>query len=155
MPNRLNIAPLAVAQNTRDALAGAPAKNVAVARPAAALRTAPRAAAMADDDTIPLESLSVVVFDCETDCGFERLCGYSREAFVRQIMPRAQHARSKFRRSCVWSMHEVGGPNEVLKLAKKHTFWRDQAEEGKSPVHELLALFDRALLIVGYNCAPL
>ena len=30
--------------------------------------------------------LSVVVFDCETDCGFERLCGYSRDAFVRQVM---------------------------------------------------------------------
>ena len=94
----------------------------------------------------------VVVFDAETDSGFERLCGYSRDAYLRQIMQftclctlevpaAAVHACTKF-------------PDDVdalLAASTRRTFWRDCAEDGKTPVDDLLALFDRATLIVGYN----
>ena len=41
--------------------------------------------------------------------------------------------------------------DELVRTATKHTYWRDEAEEGGTPVDGLLALFDRADVIVGFN----
>lgn len=111
----------------------------------------PHSAAMAAglDAGAYLAESSVVVFDCETDCGFERMCGYTRDAFVRQVMQFTCVCALEIPAAAVWE--HKSDPAKVLALAKKHTFWRDKAAEGQTPVHDLLALFDRAVLIVGYN----
>lgn len=95
--------------------------------------------------------LSVVVFDCETDCGFERLCGYSRDAFVRQVMQFTCVCALEVSAADVWQATTEEARADALRKARRHTFWRDRAEAGKTPVDDLLALFDRAVLIVGYN----
>jgi hypothetical protein len=51
----------------------------------------------------------------------------------------------------VWQATTEESRADALRKARRHTFWRDRAEAGKTPVHDLLALFDRAALIVGYN----
>ena len=112
------------------------------------------ASANANHDSIRtyLSDSSIVVFDCETDCGFERMCGYTRDAFVRQVMQFTCVCALEIPASAVWE-ESASDPDaqKALSLATKHTFWRDHAAEGQTPVHDLLALFDRAVLIVGYN----
>ena len=42
--------------------------------------------------------------------------------------------------------------SELIQECDRHSWWRDVAEKGCSPVASLLDLFDAADVIVGYNC---
>jgi hypothetical protein len=56
--------------------------------------------------------------------------------------------------SCIPSDLVASGASEqeVMTSATGHTYWRDVAEKGKTPLDGLLELFDGADLIVGFNC---
>tara|TARA_B100001173_G_scaffold308196_1_gene318027 strand:+ start:1475 stop:2188 length:714 start_codon:yes stop_codon:yes gene_type:complete len=100
----------------------------------------------------PAKKGPVVIFDAETDSGFERLCGYSRDAYLRTVMQFTCLCALEVPTDAVEACkHLPDDVDTLLEAGTKHTFWRDLAEDDKTPVHDLLALFDRATLIVGYN----
>lgn len=91
----------------------------------------------------------VVVYDCESDCGFSDVAGYTRDEKITKYM--------QFTCICAAvipsnSIVRNGSPDEVVAQATKMTWWRDIAEKGCSPIDSLLDLFDGADVIVGYNC---
>lgn len=91
----------------------------------------------------------VVVFDCESDCGFHGCNWKEREHHICTVMQPTVICALVMPTSLIMAKAD---PDEILKASEKKTFWRDQAERGYTPVHGLLSLFDRADAIVGYNC---
>eukprot|EP00966_Prymnesium_polylepis_P246061 5691522-Prymnesium_polylepis.1 len=91
----------------------------------------------------------VVVFDCESDCGFNGCNWKEREHHISAVMQPTVICALVMPSSLIMAKADT---EEILKASEKKTFWRDQAERGYTPVHGLLALFDKADAIVGYNC---
>lgn len=91
----------------------------------------------------------VVVYDCESDCGFSDVAGYTRDEKITRYMQFTCICASVIPSS---SIVRNATPEEVVAQATKMTWWRDIAEEGCSPIDSLLDLFDGADVIVGYNC---
>lgn len=90
-----------------------------------------------------------VVFDCESDCGFAEVAGYTREEKIAKFMQFTVVCAQVIRSSAVvWG----ASADDVLRESEKLTWWRDVAQRGDTPVDSLLALFDGADVIVGYNC---
>ncbi len=91
-----------------------------------------------------------MVFDIETDSGVPR--GYlpsAREDFLERIM--------QFTVACAVTLPSSAIENRedtetVIGKCDRHSWWRDVADRGCSPVASLLDLFDKADVIVGYNC---
>mgnify|MGYP006138541455 CR=1 FL=1 len=91
----------------------------------------------------------MVIFDCESDCGFSSVPGYTRDEKISSYM--------QFTCICatvIASKLVVRGasPDDIISQATKMVWWRDVAEKGCTPVDSLLELFDSADVIVGYNC---
>ena len=89
-----------------------------------------------------------VAFDCESDCGFEDIAGYTREEKIAKVM--------QFTVICarVIPTHAVvrgASADDVLAQSTMLTWWRDVAEIGCTPIDSLLDIFDDAEVIVGYN----
>lgn len=91
----------------------------------------------------------VVVYDCESDCGFSDVAGYTRDEKITKYMQFTCICASVIPSNSI--VRNVS-PDEVVAQATKMTWWRDIAEEGCSPIDSLLDLFDGADVIVGYNC---
>jgi hypothetical protein len=91
----------------------------------------------------------VVVFDCESDCGFNECNWKEREHHIGTVMQPTVICALVMPSSLIMAKADT---EEILKASETKTFWRDQAERGYTPVHGLLALFDTADAIVGYNC---
>ncbi len=91
----------------------------------------------------------VVVFDCESDCSLKTCPGGTKEEKLSRYM--------HFTVCCALTMpsdailHKADA-DEIMHLSKRHHYWRDQAEPGTTPIDGMLALFDAADVIVGYNC---
>lgn len=91
----------------------------------------------------------VVVFDCEADCGFQGCSWREREHHICTVMQPTVICALVMPTSLVLARAD---PEDIIKASEKRAWWRDQAERGYTPVHGLLALFDRADVIVGFNC---
>lgn len=90
---------------------------------------------------------TVLVWDVETDCSFSQLNGMCREQQMR-VMQATVICAWEFR-SC--DSVQVGNWNGALEHVRKHTWWRDEAADGKTAFSELLELLDRAEVNVAYN----
>ena len=90
----------------------------------------------------------VIVWDCESDCAFDKLPGETHEeklcfmqftVICAILMPSA--------------MIKKRAPVDlIMQNSTRYSWWRDVAEHGSNPVVSLLRLFDEADMIVGYNC---
>lgn len=90
----------------------------------------------------------VLVYDCESDSGFENLPGDHRADKIKFM---------QFTVICAIAMPveliERKAPvDEVLAHSTVYSWWRDVSEQGSNPIVTLLNLFDDAELIVGFNC---
>lgn len=109
----------------------------------------------------------VCCFDCETDSAFAQHGGRRSERIemmqftcivvtcvdadlVKRGAGCAQPARRP-RAAQPAQPAPASRVDEVLRSAVTRTFWRDEAKDGRTPVHELLELFDAARCIIGYN----
>lgn len=108
------------------------------------------AMAAASPSPPPSPPRCVVVWDAESDTGFSAVAGYTRDEKIGTLM--------QFTVICALEIPSepilAGAPEEqVLAQSTRHTYWRDVADTapGSTPVDGLLALFDRAEVIVGYN----
>jgi len=90
-----------------------------------------------------------VVFDCESDSGFGGATGNVErmEVITHSMQPTVVTA------VVVPSSLVLSGADEqtVLQRCVRKSWWRDVAEEGSNPFVSLIALFDKAEVIVGYN----
>tara|TARA_B110001452_G_scaffold259855_1_gene256709 strand:+ start:6880 stop:7638 length:759 start_codon:yes stop_codon:yes gene_type:complete len=90
----------------------------------------------------------VVVFDCESDSLFSTLPGESHEDKIRYMQFTVVSALAL---PC--ELIEAGAPiDDIMSRGVVYNWWRDVAEDGNNPLVSLLALFDGAEAIVGYNC---
>lgn len=91
-----------------------------------------------------------VAFDLETDSGVPR--GHppgTRDDFLERIMQFTVACAVKLPSSAI---ENCESPETVIEKCERHSWWRDVADRGCSPVAGLLDLFDQADVIVGYNC---
>jgi hypothetical protein len=91
---------------------------------------------------------TVVVFDAETDSGFDNLRGFTHAEKIGRIIQPTVVCATTVPSALVLNGASAEG---VLEHATHHVYWRDVAEDGKTPFDELFELFDRADVIVGYN----
>lgn len=89
-----------------------------------------------------------VVFDCESDCSFAECAGGTRDDKL--------HNHMQFTTLCAavvpsQPVLERAGWDAIKQATTRRTFWRDEAAAGGTPLDELLALFDRAEVIVCFN----
>lgn len=90
----------------------------------------------------------VVVFDCESDSLFSTLPGSCQEEKIRYMQFTVTSAVALPSEPI-----EAGATiDEVMSRGVMYHWWRDVAEDGTNPLTSLLALFDGADAIVGYNC---
>jgi len=90
----------------------------------------------------------VIVFDCESDSLFSTLPGNFHEDKIRFMQFTVVSALAL---PC--EPIEAGAPiDEIMSRGVMYNWWRDVAEDGNNPLVSLLALFDGAEAIVGYNC---
>lgn len=90
----------------------------------------------------------VIVWDCESDHGFDNRMGKTNEDMINFM---------QFTVICAIAMPsemiERSAPvDEIMANSVRYSWWRDVAEQGTNPIVTLLELFDKADLIVGYNC---
>lgn len=90
----------------------------------------------------------VLVYDCESDSGFENLPGDHHEDKIKFM---------QFTVICAIAMpvdmiEQKAPADEILAHSTRHWWWRDVSEKGSNPIVSLLKLFDDAELIVGFNC---
>lgn len=88
----------------------------------------------------------VLVWDCESDCGF--VPGETQEERLRFM---------QFTVICAIAMpseliKRKAPVEEIINNSTRYSWWRDVAEQGSNPIVTLLQLFDEADLVVGYNC---
>ena len=105
------------------------------------------AMAAASPSPPPSPPRCVVVWDAESDTGFSAVAGYTRDEKIGTLM--------QFTVICALEIPSepilAGAPEEqVLAQSTRHTYWRDVADTapGSTPVDGLLALFDRAEVIL-------
>lgn len=101
------------------------------------------------EDACPEQHGIVVVFDCEADCGFSGTSWREREHHITTVMQPTVICALVIPSNLISSLAD---PNEIIKASEKRSWWRDEAVRGYTPVHGLLALFDKADVIVGFNC---
>lgn len=90
----------------------------------------------------------VVVFDCESDSLFSMLPGAFQEDKIRYMQFTVVSAVVL---PC--ELIEAGAPvDEIMSRGVMYHWWRDVAEDDNNPLVSLLALFDGADAIVGFNC---
>lgn len=90
----------------------------------------------------------VMIFDCESDSLFSMLPGAFQEDKMRYMQFTVVSALAL---PC--EPIEAGAPiDEIMSRGVMYNWWRDVAEDGSNPLVSLLALFDGADAIVGYNC---
>jgi hypothetical protein len=90
--------------------------------------------------------MSVVVFDLESDSSFLQHAGASRDAIFARMQATVACALVLDADLC------LRDGDEAVKRGAAFHWWRDVAEAGKSPFDGLLDLFDKADVIVGFNC---
>lgn len=91
-----------------------------------------------------------VVFDIETDSGVPKRTPHSERCdYLERVMQFTVACAAKLSSAAV---EQCEDPGAILKTCERGSWWRDVADRGSSPVAGLLALFDEADVIVGYNC---
>lgn len=91
--------------------------------------------------------MSVVFFDCESDCVFARCPGASRDQQFQNMQATIVCALRLDSKLCL----DPEQCDEAMTRGAAMHWWRDVAPKGAGPFDGLLNLFDDAELIVAYN----
>jgi hypothetical protein len=90
----------------------------------------------------------VLVFDCESDCSFTNCPGENVKEKVSKFMQFTTICAATLPTNLILSNIPV---DDVMRQASRYHWWRDESKPGQTPIDGLLALFDRADVIVGFN----
>lgn len=92
----------------------------------------------------------VAVFDCESDTGFGDVLGRARDEIIHRYMQFTCICALVIPKDVIQGHASV---DEIISQSKRMTWWRDVSESStKTPIDSLLDIFDRAEIIVGFNC---
>lgn len=97
-----------------------------------------------------MDTKCVVVFDCESDSGFGDVFGRTRDEIIHRYMQFTCICALVIPTDVIQSHVSV---DEIISRSKRMTWWRDVSKSNTvTPVDGLLDIFDRAEVIVGFNC---
>jgi|SaaInlV_125m_DNA_1040241.scaffolds.fasta_scaffold04042_4 hypothetical protein len=97
-----------------------------------------------------MDTQYVVVFDCESDCGFGDVFGRARDEIIHRYMQFTCICALVIPTNAIQSHVST---DEIISRSRSMTWWRDVSESSTAtPIDSLLDTFDRAKAIVGFNC---
>ena len=97
-----------------------------------------------------MDTKYVVVFDCESDSGFGDVFGRARDEIIHKYMQFTCICALVIPTNVIQSRMSA---DEIISRSKRMTWWRDVSESSTAtPIDSLLGTFDRAEVIVGFNC---
>lgn len=103
-----------------------------------------------ENDCSTNEEAFCIAFDAESDSCVPNVCNRDREMHIMRFMQFTVLSAMKIPS---FMIRDGKNTEEIVQASQKMSWWRDIATgNSSSPLEDLLLLFDKAEVILGYNC---